>query len=146
MATAALGEKTKPGHECVSSTAEMKTNNATFPGEILLSRSLVHHLAAGLFRVAHRTGVSFKCPSSGSICNSHVGWICETQRSSKVFLLPFSLPGLQALLSACEVLLLAPYIASLQFLNEQQLCCSFKIRICHHPFTDTLFSNVRDKD
>jgi len=34
------------------------------------------------------------------------------------------------------------YIASLQFLNEQQLCCSFKIRIWHHPFTSILFNNV----
>lgn len=59
MAPAALGERTKPGHKCVSSAAEMKTDNATFPGEILLSRNSVQQLAAGLLGVAHRAEVFF---------------------------------------------------------------------------------------
>lgn len=89
-----------------------------------------------------------KCSSSGSICSSHVGWTCETQSSSKPFCSSaFLICRKRFFLHAkCSFFFLAPSVASLQFLNEQQLCCSFKICICHHPFTSTLFSNVWDKD
>lgn len=107
MVTATLGEKTKPGHKCVFTTAEMKTlNNCHIPRgnpvEQKLSPSACCMIAPSCSQNWHFFQVHFII---------YLKFICEIDlRNSaqlKSLLLPFNLPDLKALLSACEVLFLA---------------------------------------
>lgn len=107
MVTAALGEKTKPGHKCVFIRAEMKISNNCHisrgnPVEQKLSPSACCMIAP----CCSQNGHFFQVPFIGCLKFIHEIDLWNSVQL-KSLLLPFNLPHLKALLSACEVLLLA---------------------------------------
>lgn len=66
MVTAALGEKTKPGHKCIFITAEIKTfNNCHIPRGNPVEQEFSSSICCVMALCFSQNCISFKCPLTG---------------------------------------------------------------------------------